>query len=150
MSETIIALCGIVISAIWWHWLSTREARLATPIVSFGSTRMSITSVERKVLFNEYVRQHRWSFVLVWVAVALGGGLGVLFLGRALLGKNPIGVNIFHIVEVAGQISIAGGAFSLYRKSEKQLKQFLEAVLVDQTVVQQKVDGTPSKLEPRY
>lgn len=142
MRETIAALLSIVASMIWWYWLNRRQTRLTTPLVSFGSKHLSISLAERKVILNEYVCQHRWSFALVWVAVALSVVISGLLLCRVLLAKSLTGMDVASIIEVAGELSIAGSAFRLYRKSERQLNQFLETFTRERPVNQNEVDNT--------
>jgi hypothetical protein len=127
---TIIAVLGcVVVGLCWWYSLWQSQRRLATPLVSFGAHVRSLSAAERKVLINEHLRQQRWAFALVWFAVAVGVVLGGLLLQRLLFVEHLSRKELEGAVGLVGDISVAGGAFKLYKNSAKRLQEILEIAL---------------------
>jgi hypothetical protein len=85
--------------------------------------------MERRVLIGEHLRQQRWAFGLVWFAVALGIGLATLLFERLILTQHLGRAELKAAVGLIGDISVAGGAFKLYKTSAKRLQEVLETVM---------------------
>jgi hypothetical protein len=125
----IIAGFGCLIAGfIWWYRLSRVQSRLQAPVVSFGQAKAALTSEERSAIIGELLRQQRWAFALVWFAVALGIVLSGYLIGQVVFSRRFERAEWEGMVGLAGDISVAGGAFRLYKTSAGQLDKILEIV----------------------
>ncbi len=102
-------------------WLEIRQARLREPIVSFGEKTLSISASERKILLDDYRRHNNWTFLLLWFAVAVD-----IIFGGVLFSRGLSSVNKRDLMLMVGDVSLAGGAFHLYRRTSTQLEKFVK------------------------
>ena len=125
MPITIAVLLAVVAALVWWYKLLDSDRRLENPAVSFGAEGRALTEAEREVLINEHLRQQRWAFGLVWFAVAVGVVISALLLDRLLFLDHPSRKELAGMIGLIGDISVAGGAFKLYKKSAQRLQVIL-------------------------
>jgi len=113
---------SVIAGIIWWYQIALLHRSLADPIVTFGKREdRSLSAEERQWILSGLVRQERWAFGLVWFAVAIGGILGSTLLIRVVFAGQMNASDVTSMVVVAGDITVATGAFRLYKIASKQL-----------------------------
>ncbi|HEY2390899.1 MAG TPA: hypothetical protein VGK22_06970 [Candidatus Angelobacter sp.] len=128
MIETIIMVVASIGGLLWLLYLLSRRSSLASPITSFDINSPRLNDAECEIVLIEYIRQLKWAFGLLWFAIALGIALGGFLFGRLFISAEFSLDDLASVITTVGDISLAAGAFKLYRTSGKQLQHFLETI----------------------
>ena len=129
MVTGIAVLACFLAGVIWWYQLRQGQKRMIAPLVSFGPQGRALSPAERKVLIGEHLAQQRWAFGLAWFAVGLGIMLGAFLIERLISAPHLGKKELASTVGLAGDISLAGGAFKLYKDSAERLQEALKIAL---------------------
>jgi hypothetical protein len=122
-------IASVIAGIIWWQQIVRLHRRLANPLVTFGHRKEgALTPDERKLVLGEYVKEQRWAFGLTWFAVAVGVILGSILIGRFVLAKEFDRAELAGVITLAGDITVAAGAFRLYKKASEQLQKGIQEI----------------------
>jgi hypothetical protein len=123
------AFASVIAGIFWWQQIARLHGRLVNPLVTFGNRREgTLTPDERKLVLGEHVKEQRWAFGLTWFAVAVGVILGSILVGRFVLAKEFDKSELAGVIALAGDITVATGAFRLYKKASEQLQKAIQEI----------------------
>ena len=129
ITAVLAALVSVIAGFIWWQQIASLHRRLRNPLATFGSRKEgALTSDERKLVLVEYVKEQRWAFGLTWFAVAIGVVLGTILVGRFVLARQFDRSELAGVLTMVGDITVATGAFHLYKKASEQLHKAIQEV----------------------
>jgi hypothetical protein len=129
MGLIVVGFVCLMAAVAWLYRLSQMQQRLLAPVVSFGEGKINLTLEERRTIIDEHLNQQRWAFALLWFAVAFGIAFGGYLIGQVVFSAKFGRSEWEAVVGLAGDISVAGGAFKLYKLSAERFQQILKVLL---------------------
>lgn len=120
------ALFVLLMGCVVYLSFRLTEQRHRYPAGSFGKTKEARSHAERNALVEEYLRQQRSSFALLWVTIALGTVLTVGLIGSVLFAGYTNSKLVSLVVGILGDLGLGKGAFNLYRAASQRLERILK------------------------
>ena len=119
-----VAVVGYGVSALWLRGV------VAQPLLIHfaASEQISLKPSERRVLFHEAARQQKLAFALLATAITLGFVLGTLLIGRFITATAIDVKTVAAAVTTAGDITLAMGAWRLYKTTCKRLDDIADRI----------------------
>ncbi len=120
---------SVIAGLIWWYQIVRLHNNLVDPIVTFGERKEGgLSPEERNWVLSEHVRQERWAFGLVWFAVATGMIMGSILVARFVLARQIDKSELAGIIGLAGDLTVATGAFRLYKRASNELREIMKSM----------------------
>lgn len=122
-----IAMSAVLLLGIAVFALARSERRLAIPAGTFGGRSDNLHEEERRLLVKAYVSQQRWSFGLVFAAIASGLVIAVALLVRALT-QAALDLSIVAGASgIAADVWLGRRAWQLYQAASKRVEKVANA-----------------------
>jgi hypothetical protein len=122
MDVIVGAWIALAASLLLGFRLINADRRQSHPTGSFGREQTAASANERHLLIIAYATQQRWSFVLVFAAVAIGIVLAATVVTRAIMMDRLDPKTLSSVAGIAADLWLGRRAWQLYQTASKRLE----------------------------